>query len=90
VAYITTAERIGMKKGYEQGIQQGIQQGVQQGIQQGTLEGEKLLLTKLLSRRFADLSAAYIAKIKKANAEILLRWGNKAFDAKNIEDVFAE
>ena len=30
VSYITSAERIGMKKGYEQGIQQGIQQGSRQ------------------------------------------------------------
>ena len=90
VAYITTAERIGMKKGYEQGIQQGIQQGMQQGMQQGALEGEKVLLTKLLNRRFAHLSSAYVAKIKKADAETLLMWGEKILDAKSIEDVFGE
>ena len=78
VAYITTAERIGMEKGYEQ------------GMQQGTLEGEKLLLTKQLNRRFAHLSSVYVAKIKSADAETLLVWGEKILDAKTIEDVFGE
>ena len=35
VAYITTAERIGMKKGIEIGIQQGIQQGLLKAIELG-------------------------------------------------------
>ena len=65
VAYITTAERIGIEKGYEQGMQQGIQQG----MQQGALEGEKLLLTTQLNRRFSRLSLTYVAKIKQADAE---------------------
>jgi len=37
--YVTSVERIGIKKGMEQGIQQGIQQGLQQGIQQGQRQG---------------------------------------------------
>jgi hypothetical protein len=37
--YITSVERIGMKKGLEQGIQQGLEQGIRQGIQQGLQQG---------------------------------------------------
>ncbi|GEM_PF-38211 len=37
--YITSAERIGIKKGMQQGIEQGMQQGMQQGIQQGIQQG---------------------------------------------------
>ncbi len=29
--YVTTAERIGIKKGFELGFQQGFQQGIQRG-----------------------------------------------------------
>ena len=37
--YVTSVEKIGIRKGIEQGIQQGVQQGIQQGIQQGRREG---------------------------------------------------
>ena len=43
VSYITTAERIGIKKGYEQGMQQGIEQGMQRG--------EYSLLLRLLEHK---------------------------------------
>ena len=41
MAYVTSVERIAMKKGIEQGIQQGMQQGMQQGIQKGMQQGER-------------------------------------------------
>lgn len=59
-----------------------------EGRIEGKIEGEKLLLTKLLNRRFATLSPIYMDKIKYANAEILLAWGEKILDAKTIEEVF--
>ncbi len=40
--YITTAEKIGIKKGFEQGIQQGIQQGIRQGLLEAIELGLKL------------------------------------------------
>jgi flagellar biosynthesis/type III secretory pathway protein FliH len=33
--YITSVERIGMKRGFQQGVQEGIQQGKQLGLQEG-------------------------------------------------------
>lgn len=90
MSYITSAERIGMKKGYEQGIQQGIQQGMQQGVQQG-LEKEKILIKKLLMRRFGNLSPSVVHRLEEADdQDVLLLWGEKILDAKTIEDVFAE
>jgi len=40
--YITSVERIGMKKGMEQGLQQGLQQGMEQGRREGLLAGIEL------------------------------------------------
>lgn len=78
MAYITSAERMGMEKGY------------QQGMQQGTIEGEKLFLTTLLKRRFRSLSPTYLTKIDHADPSKLLLWGEKILDAKKIEDIFDE
>jgi predicted transposase YdaD len=49
VAYITTAERIGIQKGIQQGMQQGIQQGMQQGIEKGRQDALHELASKLLA-----------------------------------------
>ncbi len=38
MAYVTTAERLGIKKGFSQGLEQGIEQGVQQGMEKKALE----------------------------------------------------
>ena len=39
MAYVTTAERIGIEKGIQQGILQGLQQGILQGREEGVREG---------------------------------------------------
>jgi flagellar biosynthesis/type III secretory pathway protein FliH len=39
--YMTSVERIGIKKGLEQGIEQGLKQGLEQGIEQGLERGRK-------------------------------------------------
>jgi hypothetical protein len=39
--YITSVERIGMKRGFQQGVQEGIQQGKQLGLQEGKQLGER-------------------------------------------------
>ncbi len=57
MAYVTTAERIGMKKGIEQGIEQGIQ------------KGESTILLNLLTRKFKSVPDSYCIKIQKASSE---------------------
>ena len=39
MAYITTAEKIGIEKGLQQGIEKGLQQGIEKGLQQGIKKG---------------------------------------------------
>jgi predicted transposase/invertase (TIGR01784 family) len=53
-------------------------------------EGKKALLTRLLTRRFGHLSSKDLLKLEHADAETILVWGERLFDAKNIEDVFSE
>ncbi len=87
--HITSAERIGMEKGYQLGIEKGIETGIEKGIEKG-LGYEKILFHKLLSNRFGNLSAAMLAKLKQADHNTLLLWGDRIFNAKTIEDVFSE
>jgi hypothetical protein len=52
--YVTSVERIGIRKGIQQGIQQGIEQATREGLQH-----QRHTLTRLVQRRFgADLAKA--------------------------------
>jgi hypothetical protein len=84
VAYITTAERIGMQKGFEQGILKGIAQGRQEGRQ----EGEYVLLLRQLKHKFQVVPEHCLQRMTKADAELLLQWGEKVLEAKTIEEIF--
>jgi len=85
MTYITSIERIGMKRGYEtgkqEGIQQGIQQGVQQGIQQGVQQGEAIglregLLSGIavgLDLKFGFEAASVLPEVYKIEDVAVLR-----------------
>jgi hypothetical protein len=62
--YITTAERIGMKKGMEKGIEKGIEKGRQVGIQEGIQHGE-VIGGILLAQRLLHLTIYDRAELEK-------------------------
>ena len=74
MAYITTAERIGIEKGRVLGIEQG----------------ESALLLRQLTRKFKQVPDNYCEKIQKANSEMLLHWGERIVDRDTLEEIFAE
>ena len=84
--YISSAERIGMKRGHEQGKQQGIQQGMQQGMQQGIA----LTLRRQLRRRFGDPPAWVETKLQEGTPPQLEQWADRLLDAETLEAVFKE
>lgn len=73
--YITSAERIGMKKGYEQGL----------------LQGEHKLLIRQLKKKFPTISDAYLKQVEQEQDESkLCAWGDELVTAKTVEEVFDE
>jgi len=56
--YVTSVERIGIRKRIQQGIEQGIQQGIEQATREG-LRRQRHIPTQLVQRRFgADVAQA--------------------------------
>jgi conjugal transfer/entry exclusion protein len=79
-------------EGYEQGIQQARTLGEQlraEGYEQG-IQHEKTLLSRQLTRRFGPLPSESLLKLEQADAETLLVWGERIFDAKTLEEIFGE
>ncbi len=53
-----------MQQGVQQGVQQGLQQGLQQGVQQGRLEGQRSIITQLLTSRFGVLDEVLLQVVE--------------------------
>lgn len=78
VSYITTAERIGLQRGMQQGMQQGMQLG------------QSSLLVRQLERKFRNLPESYRVKVEQANADSLLKWGERLLETQTLEEVFSD
>ncbi|MCW2314330.1 DUF4351 domain-containing protein [Rhodoferax antarcticus] len=74
MAYVSSVERIGIKKGIEQGLQQG----------------EALALQKLLVKRFGAISEAIAGKISTASSAQLDAWLDLVLDAPSLAAVFGD
>ncbi|ENO90494.1 DUF4351 domain-containing protein [Thauera linaloolentis] len=71
-----------------EGRQQGIQQGILQGMQMGRSEGELIVLTRQLTRRFGPLDAAVSERLQKATSAELEQWADNFVDARTLNEVF--
>ncbi len=60
----------------------------QNGLKKGIVQGEALLLQRLLARRFGPLPSDVVAHLGAATTEQLERWGDRVLDAASLEDVF--
>lgn len=74
--------------GAQQLINSGIEQGRQEGIQKGTLKGERLVLIRLLERKFGVIPRNYLSKLDKFSSDALLDLSEKFLDAQSLEDLF--
>ena len=82
--YVTSVERLAIKRG----IQQGIEQGIERGLEQGRAEGRAALLGRQLTRRFGPLPATITQRLAHASAEQLDLWAERILDADSLDEVF--
>jgi predicted transposase/invertase (TIGR01784 family) len=73
---------------FAEGQQEGRQEGRREGRQEGKQEGEMLVLKRILERKFGPLSAALQSRLEQADAETLLLWSERIWDARSADEVF--
>lgn len=61
----------------------------EEGRQEGRQEGERLVLTRLLVRRFGPLDADARARLESANAATLEAWADAVLTAGSLDEVLA-
>ena len=86
--YVTSVERLAVKRGIQQGIEQGIERGLTQGRLEGRAEGRAAILARLLTRRFGPLPATITQRLGHASAEQLDLWAERILDADSLDEVF--
>ncbi|MFT3801176.1 MAG: transposase [Burkholderiaceae bacterium] len=72
--FITSVERIGIRKGIEQGVDKGRGQ----------------ILLEQLSHRFGSLPEVVVARVESGSSADVGRWARRVLDARRLDDVFAE
>ena len=85
--YVTSVERIGIKKG----LQKGLEQGQQKGLEQGQQKGQAALLLRLLVRKFgAEVDETVRKRIVATDTSQLEEWGERILTATSLAEVFGE
>jgi predicted transposase/invertase (TIGR01784 family) len=79
---------IGWECGMEKGMQKGIEKGMQTGMQKGMEKGERVLLHRLITKRFGGIPENLQEKINSATSSQLEEWADKMIRAETIEDIF--
>jgi flagellar biosynthesis/type III secretory pathway protein FliH len=77
-------------EGKQEGLQEGKLQGLQEGELNGLQKGEMLALQRLLAKRFGVIPMETVTLISQAPLEDIERWFDRAIDAKQLPDVFAD
>jgi hypothetical protein len=69
--------------------EEGRKEGLQKGLRQGRREGEAELLIRQIELRFRRLDEETRKRIRAADADRLLQWGERILTARRLSDVFA-
>ena len=85
--YVTSIERIALKKGMQEGIEKGMQQGRQDGRKEGRKEGEAQLLLRQLALKFGPVPEDKQRLIESADSQQLRQWSERILTAQSMDEV---
>ena len=78
------------EKGFQEGWQKGEVEGELNGELKGELKGRRILLERLLTRRFGTLPDWGQERLAQATVDQLDRWAERVLEADSIQAVLAE
>ena len=82
MAFISSVEKIGMRKGFEKGHQKGLQKGLS--------EGAANVLVRQLTARFGPLPEAVVARLRVGTEADHVRWAERLLTAPSLDAVFSD
>jgi flagellar biosynthesis/type III secretory pathway protein FliH len=70
--------------------EEGRQEGWEEGREEGRQEGEAQVVLRLLRLKFGPLAPEVEERLRSADADRLLEWGDRVLTAKSLQDVFRD
>ena len=74
----------------EEGREEGLQEGRQKGLQEGRREEGARLVLRQLRLKFGALEPAIESRVRSADADRLLEWGERVVTAESLQDIFRD
>ena len=68
--------------------EEGREEGRREGRQEGRQEGEARVVLRLLRLKFGSLEPEIEERVRSADADRLLEWGERVLTAESLQDVF--
>lgn len=75
---------------YQEAKEEGLEEGLEKGLEKGLQQGEKMILQRLLVRRFGELPLSVQQQLQQASAEQVERWADRLFDANTLDAIFTD
>lgn len=70
--------------------EEGRQEGREEGRHEGRQEGEARLVLRQLRLKFGVLEPGIEDRVRSADADRLLEWGERILTAENLQDIFRD
>ncbi len=80
----------GLQEGRRKGLQEGRRKGLQEGRREGRREGEATFLLRQLKVKYGPLDPVLRARIRSADTEQLMAWGERFVTATSLAEIFEE
>lgn len=71
-------------------LEKGRKEGRREGRKEGRKEGEARLVLRLLRLKFGPLKPSIEKRVRSADADLLLKWGERVLTAESLDDVFKD
>jgi hypothetical protein len=78
------------EEGRQEGKQEGRQEGKLEGKQEGRQQGEAEMLLRLLTLKFGSLPEEVVEKVRSADGDTLLAWGERVLAAATLKAVIGD
>jgi flagellar biosynthesis/type III secretory pathway protein FliH len=79
-----------LEKGREEGMEEGLEKGMEKGMEKGRQAGEALMVLRLLRLKFGPLAPEIEERVRSADQDLLLTWGERVLTAERLQDVFRD
>ena len=77
-------------EGKKEGKKEGERIGIRKGEQIGIRKGELAVLRRQLERKFGELPPEAVARLERADVDLLLEWSDRVLTAATLDEVFEE